>query len=593
MAVHITGLGRAQQLIDRLSKLRSGVTFVDHSVMDGLRPHCLPHQECFAGNQIPRVKLILVDEAWDMRHDVMPKDAVFATENCKDINDARMASREYTSPTKNVEPLYPDGSEKPLSNKLQHGTAGAGVFRLGVEAHNKIEARLGADGETGECAKLEQAVWNLAPHVDLILLPIRRENRLDNDELIKLVRRLVTGNGTCRAAVQDFILNNAILEIWRETADEFGNEDRDALKDEVADVIQEQIVSGSIPCPNFGDGPMIDRTQIRDSEMAAVLANRIESVLLFVRALFERASWELGIVEALRHVIALAADSKVGQGDVVAIPLTYRDSIVEFFDLNKTDIINPNSDDEEEQEVDEVDDLPIIVWHEVERLITRLTCEHRISVVLSAGNQGVQLEATQHQTVQAFIDEKTDDADIFNCRGVACGAVLVGKQHPGIARIWPHKTPEREERALGNLSPPKRANFGTCVDAYGRGGTREIDQFLDKRVNVVDDSIYAHWEGTSFAAMVTAACLATVQQVRITCDFLVRKANDETAEDWPVISPYKPYEARAHIRQWQSLDVREFPCLEDMLGPPVNVLDWLRGSKIQLFGRDVLDYLDD
>jgi len=116
------------------------------------------------------------------------------------------------------------------------------------------------------------------------------------------------------------------------------------------------------------------------------------------------------------------------------------------------------------------------------------------------------------------------------------------------------------------------ANYGRCVDAYGRGSTKDIDEHQN---TMVAKEIYEHWHGASIASVVAASCIANVQHIRMLNDYI--NAIVCSPPNNNVVGPYKPFEIRAHIRQWNSLDCWRYDCLEDLIGPPPDIRAWFQG----------------
>ena len=111
--------------------------------------------------------------------------------------------------------------------------------------------------------------------------------------------------------------------------------------------------------------------------------------------------------------------------------------------------------------------------------------------------------------------------------------------------------------------------IGTCIDVSGRGSALDVHTFRDR---VVSTRLYQHWNESSIASMIAAACLANVQHIRMLSDYL--ELINGTGE--PLIYPLK---ARAHFRQWHSYYCFEYDCcVKDLIGPPPDIEAWFEVS---------------
>jgi len=225
------------------------------------------------------------------------------------------------------------------------------------------------------------------------------------------------------------------------------------------------------------------------------------------------------ITAALDEVISLSTANILERGDVVVITL-------------------------HEELGDDAAHLPIIHNPWVEAKVRELTNGHEISVVIPSGNSSLNLDTVEVSRlgVKTLPHMRDKELTLYQNYGVRCGAVLVGS---------------REDRRAATT-----VNSGQCIDVYGRS-----------KLSVPDTTdlpngqeLYQHWHGSTIASVVAAALLACVQQIRF--------ASPET----PL--PLKPYEARAHLRQWKSRSSEGYECVDDLTGPPPNISDWLRGTGI-------------
>lgn len=189
--------------------------------------------------------------------------------------------------------------------------------------------------------------------------------------------------------------------------------------------------------------------------------------------------------------------------------------------------------------------LPIIHNPWIEEKVQELTNEHGLSVIIPAGNSGIDLGSKYYPRFGKATTSgmESEERKLFENRGVSCGAILVG--------------------ADSENKHSKTVNHGPCVDVYGRCAVT----VPDPATLPISNDLYGHWSQSSIASMVAAAVIGTVQQIRFA-------TLDEK------ISPLKPYEARAHIRQWKHLEASDTPCIDDMMGDPPDICAWLRGTVI-------------
>jgi hypothetical protein len=223
------------------------------------------------------------------------------------------------------------------------------------------------------------------------------------------------------------------------------------------------------------------------------------------------------ITAALDEVIHLANANVLERGDVVLVTL-------------------------HQQLGDDEGHLPIIHNPWVEERVAALTSQHGISVVIPAGNSGTDLNDIDTPRLGGKIENHMVDHEhaLFRNYGVQCGAIIVGAHSENVNTA--------------------QINYGDCVDVYGRCRlTIPAPSSLEK-----GGELYEHWQGSTIASVVATALLANVQQIRF--------ASPQTK------LPLKPYEARAHLRQWRSRSFDGYECVDDLTGPPPDIRDWLFGT---------------
>lgn len=276
----------------------------------------------------------------------------------------------------------------------------------------------------------------------------------------------------------------------------------------------------------------------------------------------------------------------------------------------------------------EVLKLPILAFKLVEDEIRKLTCEAQVSVVVSAGNAQTNLDWLNIGQLNAFIPTPRDltvmedgkprcklaevERDTFHGRASSCGAIIVGSAIAGMEDYWidplkkrtmnPNLSKQKEKAEQhaqdlqASLTSRKRnptsnkdylkdfANYGVCVNAFGRGAITEIteiDQEDGSSDIEIDLGVYEHWRGASIASMITACCIANVQHIRMLTDFLKITVDGET--DHQPVGAYKPFEARSHLQVFRSLESWQFDCIADLMGPPPDIEAWLQGTHMSCF----------
>ncbi|MEO1677857.1 MAG: hypothetical protein AAFU80_06805 [Pseudomonadota bacterium] len=186
-------------------------------------------------------------------------------------------------------------------------------------------------------------------------------------------------------------------------------------------------------------------------------------------------------------------------------------------------------------------DFPILQYGSVREKIAKITCDYEVSVIVAAGNSGLDLS---HGKLPLFFGTKAIQ-ETYKNRGLACGAVLVGADNKHSTR-----------------NSMRMVNKGKCIDSSGRYELHEAEAF-QSALSVLAD----HWSLSSGASMVVAACLANIQHYRHHIGAGV----------------LKPYEARAHIRQWAAMDPNKSIGMvnrKGYMGSPPDLEAWMKGTRI-------------
>lgn len=588
-----------------------------------------------------RPKIIVLDLAWNLKNDpLMPKKVSFLTKNCRRINNKRCKSWGELPYDKEVTPI--DGVEerdnnellnrvyenKEWTRKLDHGTACVGALRISNEDAHGVsnDANLKLIWGTGQ----EPMLWNLSSRADIILLPLR-EHAPISKKAFKDSFRLVKENAAKLGFDNpDMYRSDEILSLLNTASkqDTFCNQYHLKLKlDKLLD-------------EKFGENGL-----------------KIEKISKSIINIYESALTEAGYKETLQVLLDASENAKyIGRGDTLVAPMhiglckenkkkdkgSLLDQIFrpkDFIDRPMTiahgKLLRPHP-----KHIENIE-LPIIAYKEVEDQVRKLTCDRQISVIVSAGNSHLDLGQVNYAVLDRALptrrleskyksdEEKNVDVEriaksLFQTRGCDCGAVLVGSGIVELAEFWidpfrrrflEMRTTQKKARAADSHAKKLKlslmpedddynaedhrtefANFGLCIDAYGRGSANDVDYLRRNNVElVIDRKTYAHWKGASIASMVAAACLANVQHIRLLSNFInymkackdyerkVAKANANGEKAPRFVSPecvplLKPYEARAHFQQWRSNECYKYDCLEDLMGAPPDIRDWFKGS---------------
>ncbi|UWR10960.1 S8 family serine peptidase [Sulfitobacter mediterraneus] len=240
------------------------------------------------------------------------------------------------------------------------------------------------------------------------------------------------------------------------------------------------------------------------------------------------------LTDTLDAIINDDSDRRLSQGDIVAITIGLDDGIS----------LTSNSG---------WGTFPVYHLPSVEERIREITCEMGVSVIVSAGNRGINLDDAH---AMSFNTLETPHRRKYSNSGSECGAILVGAKDGN--RSW------------------ARSNSGNAIDAYGPGSIQSSDGTSRQESNIrsLDGQIFAFslsvaWGDTSSSAVYVAAILANVQQVRIIEGF----------------DPLPPFGARAHLRQWRA---KEFGHMYRDLPTP-DALAWLVGTGVLQITDDEYD----
>lgn len=225
--------------------------------------------------------------------------------------------------------------------------------------------------------------------------------------------------------------------------------------------------------------------------------------------------------KAIDEVIRAKLFGQIAEGDIVVATIAVSD---------------PRQHDPTGQNTPGETVLPIIHLPRTRERIRVLTCDHRVIFVAAAGNGNKNLG-------QVMVDAYDEPVEpfLYQNNGSSCGAVLVGSNLNG---------------AL--LSP---TNYGNCVDAFAPGMfTERMTGSQNSATEAPDGVLKLAWSMTSSSAVYVACQVAAIQQLRV-----IRG-----------LHLYRPYEVRAHLRQW-TMPHHQVPAHG---APSSDVLSWAIGTSV-------------
>lgn len=497
----------------------------------------------------PKNRIFLVDYAWDLDNAIMPNhNFSFASSECKKIAEYR-SKPQKTSAGDEQNPYHICEKESDTSIPILHGTACTGVLCL----NRNVKIALDVKRDTG-INDGERNLWNICPDTDIVLVPVREFPEISAERFRRTVEIITSQSNTLKYAFDTLSAyfdgkDETIHDWWKNVTKDLSSIiDHEKYRKEVEQKISE-----------LAKGRM-------DPDMLNSMASMLIQLSL---PLFN----EFGIVKALEKVQKYPA---LTRGDVVVMP-------IEFKPVSSSDILPffPKGHDPKMR-------LPIIIYPEVEKAIKLLTYNDNsdkcVSVVISAGN--AQYSLSNFDVEAKFANAMCGTIakgrkNLFKKYGSTCGAVIVGATDLERKINWlnplrSNKPTPEEAKKIEDDQKTRRdnssANHGICVDVFGRGTAKQITHATS---TLIQDDLYAHWCGTSIAAVVAAACLATVQHYRMMIGAINVKNNPYRG-----LQAMKPYEARSHLRTYRVLDSYKYHFHTELTGSPPDVLSMLNSMNI-------------
>lgn len=595
----------------------------------------------------PRPKIIVVDSAWDFSDPLMPAKVTFLTKECEEINTIRSQSWQKESQQSEPNSLFEkiqtevyNPTAKALekggkSRYIDHGAACVGVLRISNKQtdHKRLIWGYRKDDD------IEASLWNLASRCDIILLPAREHEKISKKAFTNCLETARQSNFLNQKEF-DLFSEQATFDIVSQAIQNESSHTYDLLRKEAWAIITKERcipdinMKGKFIAPNPIIRHIVKTSQSPGSDDINFRKNT-KAIIDKLFSCIAPALDEAGLTATLELLCSAGAQGYIGRGDTLVIPMEIqmwrrhkRDqpesplvhshnnlTAADFFINQPTETCTPDN----RQKVGDINriDLPIIAYRNVENKVRTLTCSHKVSVVISAGNSHIDLGQISIEKLDKFLPTKRfeqnlkgkerktkinrENRRLFQSRGVYCGATIVGSGIVELSSYWIDPLNQRFTHKGGiqcsdvnthqvalkeslKSSKDHRAhfpNYGLCIDASGRGSTTSL---INAKSLVVQDSSYLHWSGASIAAMVTAACIANVQHIRLLNDYIsiVKYATaikrGEKVKSPPILRPLKPYEARAHIQQWRSNDSFKYECLFDLMGAAPDIKAWFEGS---------------
>jgi len=630
-----------------------------------------------SGKHTPRAKVIVVDMAWDFEDPIMPSNASFLTRECETINNIRSFpwpnrhTGQETNPllikrdTKIYDPETGEQVEISGRRQIEHGAACVAALRISDRTPEQRKMIRGYRSDPNREDTKEANLWNLSPRADIILLPIRRHARIEQTTYQRALKQALETNFIDEdeyAAFQDDwsyrLLSKAVERDESRTVAGLIESAFEVLEEG----IQKELDSGGGASNELICEPLValvfqrlheNKYDYEGDPISGLGTSMLDNVRKLISSLLT-AFEEAGLAETLKLISKAASGDhpKIGRGDTVVVPqqieiwnravghelqdvLHHPNAKLSASDFLKDQpLAQPTTAAETPETLDSTYrhqaadrikciELPVIAYKAVEKAIETLTCEHRVSVIISGGNSHIDLGQVCIQKLDKYLPTErfdqlpTDKAErreyinrqrrrLFETRGCYCGAIIVGSGVVGLARYWLDPLSDRfcfdqggdqkegykrmrvenhhfwlnqsiDAESTTKTHRNQFANYGLPINVSGRGSATEIFHSKNK---VVGDKTYHHWFGASIASMVAAACLSNVQQVRQMKDYLnkLEFADGILDEKRKTLFPLKPFEARAHFEQWRSNDCFRYDCLEDLMGAPPDIRAWFEGS---------------
>lgn len=633
----------------------------------------------------PRPKIVVIDMAWRdaanpkfPKNFVMPEKVSFVTPECRDINKRRSQTwgtvprRVRANENSDLEqqdvhrnellnPYDPHGNGATTSGIL-HGEALVGALRIGSRHPHYKQIRGKKPNDRDK--RREWALWNLAPRADIVLLPLREHGEIKRDTFTNALG--VSHQSEILNKQESSLLNDPhLLNLLNATSKSDNSRSFWLLRKNFFAAISKQFLvylisestdveredqKGEEATTDLEDffAAYCDHAEVKASEFSMLDEDGRMEVIAKLQDLMRRffgalvyAIEEAGLVETFGVLDEACSEGGIGIGDTVVAPLQidilnknpkrnhqYQDVAFNIEDFLTCELSDGGSEvGEEARSRLMAIELPIITYTRVEAEVRKITTQHKVSVVVSAGNSYLDLNQIKMRELDRILptrrfpkemsdhDARFAERGLFHGRAASCGAIVVGSGAANLAHHWIDPLSKRTtcggeaakqrsakvaryfDRFANADVPTKRgdpkfgfANYGTAVDAYGRGSTRDVDRLIERHgagSTMVSQEVYEHWGGASIASIITASCIANVQHIRMLHDYLTVVIKGKGPEE--MVRPLKPYEVRSHLRHSRSLDCWRYDCLEDLMGPPPDIPAWFQMTAMEERLREFTD----
>lgn len=231
------------------------------------------------------------------------------------------------------------------------------------------------------------------------------------------------------------------------------------------------------------------------------------------------------VVEGLQRIIDCVASGALSKGDVVVLPAQL----------------------EIAKKV-----LPLHFECEIEAKINELTTEHSIIVVIPAGNKFLDVSLG---SLPGILEDNWCPSHII-APGTACGAIVVAEDR---LKLMSTATSRRGYRWIDAFLDFFPDGLGSKADMSEHA--RTVADELSLSISDADRN-----PKTSASSTAVACLIATVQEAR-------RRRT---------LPPLKPFEARAHLRQWRHY-------VDGYKHAPPDILGWLIGTQVFRIGKTLED----
>lgn len=438
-----------------------------------------------------RVRIALIDHSFRTKHPLFSKGAVFGSKGSRLINEMRTDISKLTEEQKRAS-----------IKERSHGTFCSFVLASEHPSGHWQDA----ENEPDAHAEHEK-VFDLADFADLVLIPLRSQ-------------------------------------AW--DALERGERQKESLKYGL------DRLKSLIPHAYSGIDYSDFLKKVREIEASPISGTALSKHDLIKYLIHSESMTSQPVVDAFEEALALAKRGILRPGDIVVAPLAigFRTATGRDVKSTQSTFEAVHSAGTNGSPIPQEIDLPMVHSPMVEWAVRQLTRAYGISVVLAAGQSGIDLADIpgdlrvnlRNPTLYDEFGLPRPSLFPYSNMGLECGAILVGGS--------------MKRKASHGV------NYGRCVDAFSRF---KISGEKPAKFDGLEPQEMSLLDGTSLASMVVAASLANLQQIRILSEG---------------VTPLTPVDARAHIRQWRHMSPEKFTCQHEFTGRPPDLEAMLVGTGV-------------